>query len=289
MLAVEIKESILKNLMQQTIGFKREDFIIQLFENTITTFLNTTNYGSPLAYNIFAVFIREFIGTTLHIMSPDEEVRSCAWFVPIVGGNTDISREHRMKYAIQKGLSNEFVEETLNLEIEESNSQLKKCINQLNKYTHVREKTYNVTQFEGDKMVKEVLEKIDDFFKLIINLHNEIIYAYEDEVQSKFWDLVDEEILNDIDIMSTQHRYEGFNVNQIKVQTMTSKFIEIDIQGSVELIQQYGSNRDVSRGDGVVIESSYPFNLVEKIDINNPLLFEVNENTLKIDTSSFYE
>lgn len=285
----EVKESILKSLMEKPIGYKSEDFIIRLFENVITTFINNAKYGSPLAYNIFAVFIREFIGTILHTMSPDEEVRSCKWFVPLDEGNTDISREHRIKYAIQKGLTDEFVNETLDIDIEVNNRQLKNSFCQLHKFTHVRETTYNVTQVEGDKLVTNVLGRIDEFLKLIIGLHNEVINSYEIEVQSKFWDLVDIEILNDIDIMSTHHRYEGIIINQIIVQNMTSKLIEIDLQGTVELIQQYGSDRDVKRGDGIEIESSYPFNLVEKMDIVKPLCFEVNENTLNIDTSLFYE
>lgn len=64
--------------------------------------------------------------------------------------------------------------------------------------------------------------------------------------------------------------------------------IQFIAYGSVGVQLQWGSNSDVRRGDGAVIQNSYPLTCKFISQVDSPEELEVVENSLCVDTSSWW-
>lgn len=91
------------------------DFELELFEASLRNLRDNQN---KLRFNNFAYSIRELSRHIQHNLAPDEEVINCVWYRNETGDVGKLSRGERVKYAIQGGLTNNFVDtEILELEI----------------------------------------------------------------------------------------------------------------------------------------------------------------------------
>ncbi|POY36268.1 hypothetical protein C3K47_10965 [Solitalea longa] len=71
---------------------------------------NLLDKGNKLRFNNFAYGIRELSRHILHNLSPDKEVINCVWYKNDSKKPGQLTRAERVKYAIQKGLPDKFVE-----------------------------------------------------------------------------------------------------------------------------------------------------------------------------------
>ena len=82
------------------------------FERSLAdaAFSQLEDNDNKLRLNNFAYSLRELSRHILHRLAPDDMVKSTCWFKPTDKKNPDaITRSQRMKYAIQRGLSDEFL------------------------------------------------------------------------------------------------------------------------------------------------------------------------------------
>jgi hypothetical protein len=87
------------------------------------------------------------------------------------------------------------------------------------------------------------------------------------------------------DEIATHHTVHGSGT--LEITRMDSETLIFGAEGFLDCELQYGSDGDVSRGDGIRHDDSYPLSCQLVADITEPLKLEVRN--LHVDNSSFYE
>ena len=232
------------------------------FERSLAdaAFSQLEDNDNKLRLNNFAYSLRELSRHILHRLAPDDMVKSTCWFKPTDKKNPDaITRSQRMKYAIQRGLSDEFLYAALKLNFEEQINVLKNSIDTLSKYTHINEKSFDCPESEVDKISKEVIEAFTEFAKGINECRSAIVDALEDSINEELVSKLFGEVINDIDWLASHYEIEDYTISSIKLEYFSNDFCEFEVVGSVTARLQYGSDGDMKRGHGYETWESYPF------------------------------
>ena len=85
---------------------------------------NLLDKSNPLRLNNYSYAMRELTRHVLHRLAPDELVVGCSWYKNESDKEKGITRKQRAYYAVQGGLENSYVEDTLGLEVEDIHRRL---------------------------------------------------------------------------------------------------------------------------------------------------------------------
>jgi len=262
-----------------------DPFEKQVLEAAMHSLEQSTN---PLRLNNFATTLRELSRLVLHRLAPDAEVKACAWYVKPTGP-TDLTRGQRITYAVQAGLLDSFITNTLLLDVDKMRQELVQTISTLSKYTHIHPSVFGVTGPALDVIFSESLEAFLAFLEMIQECRESIEHA----VESYACDALNEEFIrtarHELDELATHHTVYGALVDTVTLRTMDATQLRFSMTGSVECQLQYGSSGDVRNGDGLVMDDSYPLACEFEASTATPLQLSLKSHTLKIDTDSFYE
>ncbi|PFZ10354.1 hypothetical protein COL60_10675 [Bacillus pseudomycoides] len=265
----------------------KNDFQKDIFESAMEL-LKAPNIKTK--FSNFATNIRELTRVVFHTLAPDKEVENCEWYEKETPeGKEDFTRVQRMTYAIKGGLSNQFIEEELGINFNEVTSKLNQVIQRLNKYTHINEKVYYRGDEAGYEMVEKTLVAFNDFLKTIDDCKTLIVHELEGKLYNQVSDLLTNDVIQEIDILATHYLIEAIILDSITVSKITSSNLFINVYGSVDVEHQYGSDGDFRRGDGIRLDSSYPFSISLVLDVNEPLEVSIDPDEIQVDNSSFYE
>src|SRR5699024_2115023 len=238
----------------------------------------------------YANIIRELTRDVFKSLAPDDKVMNCNCFsMENPEGTTDITRVQRMMYAIRGGLSDQFIEDELGIDLKSVTSKFNRVIHKLNKYTHINEKVYYRGEEAGYEMVEKTLIAFDDFLRAIEDTRYLIVSNLEKRLYDQVSDALIDDVIQEVDILATHYLVEGETINNIIISNITSTNLFLQVQGSVDVEHQYGSDGDFRRGDGVRFENSYPFYISLVLDINDPLEVSITPSDIIVDNSSFYE
>jgi len=257
------------------------DFELNLLKSCHSNLMDVDN---SLRFNNYAYSLRELSRHLLSRLAPNEKVLKCKWYKNEIAGKVDrITRNQRIKYAIQGGLSDSFIEDELVLDISETKKKLKDAINLLSKYTHINKDTFNIDKLTVDKHVGEINSAFGELFSDIEFCRNEIISGIESAVDDALIERTVDDVIEDIDELSTHHTIETIDYD-IKVKTISDSEILFDVSGSIDVLQQYGSDGDLRRGDGHEMSNSFPYSVelecpVDKISEFKPKIETINVNT----------
>jgi hypothetical protein len=127
------KESLIAERL--TTPFQKE-----LFAAVIRSLQQLDN---PLRANNFATGLRELSRIILAYLAPDADVKACAWFKPEIP-NGSPTRSQRVKYAVQAGLMDDFVRNTLKVDVEKTIKRFTKLIERLSSLTHITENRFGM-------------------------------------------------------------------------------------------------------------------------------------------------
>lgn len=264
-----------------TDGFERE-LLNAAFSN-----LNTPN---PLRFNNFAYSLRELLRHVLHRLSPDGEVSQCGWFKPDPRSSTGYTRQHRLKYAIQGGLTDFYVTKKLEMEeIDEVIKELLSIIKLLSGYTHIESHTFDISESEVERLSKECLEATLGFVEKISETRNQVLGMLIDEIDSSLLDRIISESVTEIMELSTHQFIEDIYHDGAHVESIGPKSLTLKVTGSLDCELQYGSGSDLRKGDGAVIQTSFPFGGTIDVKFKAPLGSEMEVDNLNVDTSSWNE
>lgn len=98
------------------------------------------------------------------------------------------------------------------------------------------------------------------------------------------------EINDDVDILATHHWMEDVHVDSFHIVKMKSRELDIEVDGSIDYLLQWGSDGDIKRGDGHQFNDSFPFKANYKIELAKNTLKSIPELIeYRIDTSGWYE
>src|ERR1700722_5327029 len=102
-------------------------FEAELFEAALK---NLNDHANPLRFNNFAYSVRETVRHVLKRLAPDYEVLRCHWYKNETGKQDGITRKQRAYFAVQGGLSDEYVKTSLGLDSEADHKALTKAIDE---------------------------------------------------------------------------------------------------------------------------------------------------------------
>jgi len=239
--------------------------------------------------------MRELLRNVLSRLSPNHEIQNCSWYSPDASSQTGITRIHRMKYALQGGLSDEFISKRLKLndEIEYVSNALKEVINLLSEYTHIEEQNFNLEQDLIEEKASECFETIERFLSLLHQVHEMVV----DSLDSKLTSIVDNSLFEELIMqsveelmdISTHYFAESVWVEKSKIIKIMPDRLIIGVNANIECELQYGSNSDVRKGIGHVEQECFPVEASFEIMLERPLGSKATLLSAEVDNSSFFE
>ena len=238
----------------------------------------------------FALCMRELTRTIFTRLAADEEIFECNWYKnEFTDGKKGVTRKQRMLYAIKGGLSDDFVSNNLGIDTDGITKQIVKSIDNLSKYVHVTQGIYNSDEIECRKMVIGAILSLSEFFISIDECRWQIYSAYEKLIYDKIEDVLNNDVVDDIDILATHYSIDYVGIEKLNVDYINYQYLGLTFEGVISVEHQYGSNRDVKKGDGYRTTSDYPFKSTIDIGVNEPLEIEIGINDIEIDTSKHFE
>ena len=262
-------------------GFEKE-LLDSAFVNLLTP--------NPLRLNNFAYALRELTRHVLHRLAPDDELQQCQWFFPDKTSSTGITRKHRIKFAIQGGLSDFYVKKKLCIdEIEEVSSELIVIINRLSGFTHIEEATFKSSIEDTERTADECLSATLDFVNKIDELRVEVADKLFDDINDVLIDRINSESVVELMELSTHQYIEEITAENISVVKIGVSSMEMHVDGRIGATLMYGSSSDRRKGDGVEIPISFPVYSEMEVLFKQPLGSAINLNQFSVDISSWYE
>ena len=250
---------------------------------------NLEDRGNPLRFNNFAYAMRELVRHVMARLAPDNEVRACSWYKEETDRLNGISRRQRVYYAVQGGLSDEYVADELGLEVGQIHRRLRDSIDNLSKHTHIEEATFNLSDAEVDRFVNQTLAAVTDLFQTISECRTALVEAFNEKLDASVVSAAISETILSIDELATHHCIDAVYTEQVHISQIDANFIHFSAEGTVECELQWGSNSDLRRGDGATLEQAFPFNCELTSPVDNPGAIVAEENAFVADTSSWRE
>lgn len=250
---------------------------------------NLNDVTSPLAFNNFSAAFRELVRHVLTELAPNEEIKASPWYVPEPTSKTGITRSHAITYAIQGGLLDNYVMDTLCIDVSAEKKKLLAEINQLNKYTHVNESTFGIDHMSAIEKSNLAVQALSNILLLSSHCRKELAMALEAQIHDEVVTHAISETICSIDELSSHHYVDEIYLVEVRVTKICSRYIHLTALGSVGAELQWGSNGDVRRGDGLVLSESFPFSCELQSSVESPDEIEVCEDGLVVDTSYWWE
>ena len=244
---------------------------------------------NPMRTNNFATGLRELSRIVLDRLASERQIKGCRWFRQELDALSRpiITRAQRIKYAVQAGLSDDFVVNTLQVDVDETIAKFAELIKELNKFTHVGHSTFEIDAVLADELAQKALKTFTLLFETIDGCRSEVANALESAATDALSDELIKSTIEALDQIATHYYIDGANVDGLKLKYMGPDEIKFEASGSVDCVLQYGSDGDYRRGDGVRVNDSYPFTCELTADTAEPLRLQVD--SLRVDNSSFYE
>ena len=248
---------------------------------------NLNDKSNPLRLNNYSYAMRELTRHILHRLAPDKNVLNCDWYKNETDKDNGITRKQRAYYAVQGGLNDSYVQNTLSLEVEEIHKGLVKAINKLSKFTHIEPRVFGLPDATVDAMASETTEAVNGFLATISDCRRLIIDSLWEQIDSAVIDETLRETIQAIDELAANHSIDEVYTDRVEIYEITHEFIMFRVNGSIDCELQWGSNSDRRRGDGAVLQQSYPFTCELISPVYEPEAVESIEESLGVDTSSW--
>jgi len=270
----------LQNLISEIQPFLEEAFEKQVFQASVMYLSNNDDF---LRFSCFAYSLRELIRIFLSRTSPEEYILACQWYKPETD-NGKPSRRQRFRYYTQGGLSDEFISNTLNIDINDAWTPFKISINNLSKHTHINESTFMLKENEKDELAVEILETFITALTHAHDVKQEILLSIEDHVNEEVFNQTILNTMTDIDELSTHGYAESAMVEDLEVIKIDCKKIYFEGSGYVDVTLNWGGGED-----SVSMDTSFPFSFTGYSDVNTPLTPNISHYDITIDISSWYK
>ncbi|MGB3227084.1 MAG: hypothetical protein WBB02_03845 [Saprospiraceae bacterium] len=239
-------------------------------------FDNLSQETNKLKFSNFSYTLRELIRHTLVRLSPDKHILNCSWYTnQIPDSENRITRAQRIKYSIQGGIDDNTINNVLNLDIDNLNTQWKDVLEVLNKYTHINEDALNISSELISSHVNECIFCFHELFRSIKEARETIIIKLEQRIEETIIDQVISNYIEEIGEMATHYWTNGLDIDNYEITDIDHKNIMIEVTGNIYATLQYGSDSDVRNDIGGTIDKDFQFKAIiqQKIlNLNNPEL-----------------
>lgn len=187
------------------------------------------------------------------------------------------------------GLPIEFVRDELHVDVEKIATEFSKLINSFNTYTHLNEHTFDTDPSDAELFAEKAIEAFGALFETIEDCRLSTQSAFEGYAQDAVSDVLYGNMHDEIDQLSTHSSVSQVNVEEVTIDVLNSKKVEISVSGSVDCQLQYGSGSDNANGEGAKSTTNLPFDCKYEADAACPREMTLVHGSMEIDNSSFYE
>lgn len=262
-------------------GMLLDDFSTEVLKGSVMAF---KAFDNPLRLSQFATGIRELIAHTLATLATDDEVKAASWFkVETQDGRP--TRRQRVKFAIQGGMTDASITD-LQVDTAEIDLEVRKVVDELSKYTHVRPDTLKIDPEEAEAFSCGAVSTFLKLFEILDGCRMSIRRAVERKVDEHALEVFTKDVYNEIDILSTRSSVDSVQIEKLEVVAIGSAFITYGVAGHVYVDLSYGSKSDFRNDMGAEISTDFPFNMTTMAPVGNIGHFQ--NATAQIDTSSWY-
>lgn len=255
-------------------------------------FTNLADVDNKLRFNNFAYSIRELSRHFLKSLAPDDEILEAPWYKNETDVKNGISRGQRIVYAINGGLLDDFVDAEL-IAIEDRDAVKKELINSINllsKFTHINASTFGLDSEKINELSVQVLETFKDFVRTITECRELILHELSEKIDQQFIEHTIYATMDEVDILSTHHNILEIHAGDVHFHRIGNRTLELHVNGEIDVRLQYGSNRDLDKGDGAEMFTDFPFHCKLFVEIKKDLrTSEVDIQEFKVNTDSWYE
>ena len=264
--------------------YLKTDFEKNLFE---AAFYNLLDIHNPLRFNNFSYVIRELIDHILRRLAPDEYVVRCKWYSK-PDSNRKVIRSQRVKYAIQKGLEDDFISTELNLDISGVQRNIRHIINNLNRYTHVASDTFDITPQKQLDHVSAFLQVFLELFEIIQQTETEIVESMIKHIEEEVVDTIFDNY-SELETYATHAYWGDYEIIDITLTEIDSEHLEFFVEGHIYPEFQIGSDSDVRKGDGMVFTKAIPFTCDLSANVLSPYDLKISNFKMHVDGDNFWE
>ncbi|MBW6424325.1 hypothetical protein KX729_22995 [Rhizobium sp. XQZ8] len=259
-----------------------DEFSREVLKGSLMAYRSLDN---PLRLSQFSTGIRELIGHTLSTLASDDDVKATSWFM-VETPDGRPTRRQRVKFAIQGGMTDGAIA-ALQVDTAEIDVDVRKVVDGLSKYTHVRPDTLKVDADEAEAFACEAVATFLEFFEILDDCRKSIRRAVENGVDEHALEVFTQEVYNEIDILSTRSSVDAVQIEKFEVVAIGPAFITYAVSGQVYVDLSYGSKSDFRNDMGAEISTDFPFNMTTTAPVGNISHFE--NAAARIDTSSWYD
>jgi hypothetical protein len=242
--------------------------------------------GNPGRANQFSGSIRPLFEHLLESFAPKKKVEQCSWF-RIKTKNGLPTRMQRAIYATQGGLSDAYVRSDLGLNPKVLHRPVIRAIDRLAKSIHVRPETLIEDKKRIRALVEESLEALETLFVVIQDCRGRLQLALEDRITRATVEGLISEAIDEVDVLATHHWINGEWIENIAI-SINHDTVEFQVNGSIDVVLQWGSASDNRRGQGASDEDSFPFSCSLSSPTDDPESIELDFASLQVDTSEYY-
>jgi hypothetical protein len=254
----------------------------------LTGAMQASTGTNPIRGNLFAAAMRELITAYLHELAPNESVRACPWYEDETGDGRP-TRAQRQRYITQGGLSDHFVENTLNLDVGALREQLRDSFEDLNRATHLREDTIVGTDDAVSKLVEESLDALAAIMDAVDHCRHELMHSISAAASSDATEEILKTAIAEIDEKAGHHVIEHIWIEEVTTVGIDAKHVSYKVRGSIDAELQYGSGSDFRRGDAATIDHNFPFTYLTVAPVSDPLTFDKEQSELQVEDGGWYD
>jgi Predicted pPIWI-associating nuclease len=244
--------------------------------------------ANPLRFTFFSTAMRILFEHMMGTLAPIEQVKQSAWFVPDKRDGTP-TRRQRIVFAIQGGLADTFVKETLAVDVAPLHARLVRAVDELSKQVHGREDTVIRDMAEQDVAARAIIEELAGFLEAYHDCRSAILQPIQEELDDAAVNALISETIMEVDELATHHSLDEVCVDRISVKSLGPNSITYRAEGSISVTLQWGSNSDVRRGDGVEIGDSFPFHCDFEVQLDDLWDLSGAEPLYCVDTRDWHD
>jgi hypothetical protein len=123
-----------------------------------------------------------------------------------------------------------------------------------------------------------------------LSARDTIIKLLEEQIDEKVMEETLYSTNSDVDLLATHASIEEYEIQEAKITSITSSNVEIEVNGDIVTRLQYGSDGDLRKDDGFVMDEIFPFIATMQAPISSKLKHFriIGDIQFGVDTSSFY-
>jgi hypothetical protein len=244
---------------------------------------------NPLRLNFFSSAMRILFEHMMDTLAPSDQVIQSSWFKREEGESDKPTRSERILFAIQGGLSDEFVQQELQIDTLPLRSRLLSTIDELSKHIHGRGNTIIRDQSAQDEIASATVAAMGAFLDALRECRAAVLEPIAEALDNAAVDALITDTLSDVDEIASHYSLDEVNVGDAVVHSIGPENIIYRVTGSVAVTLQWGSNSDVRRGDGIELAESFPFYCDIEVPLSEPWGLDFAEVTYGVDTLGWRE